>query len=52
VPPDPSLSDAARDVTHEVEVLALEYPEASGPELVLILARRYIRPRLKRGERT
>ena len=48
--PDP-LSPAALDVIHEVEALAREYPEDTGPELVLKLARRYIRPRLKRGER-
>ena len=55
VPPDP-LSPAALDVRHEVETLAREYREAEGrdatkPELVLELARRYIGPRLKRGER-
>ena len=48
--PDP-LSPAALDVRHELEELAREYPEASGPELVLMLARRYIPVRLKRGER-
>ena len=49
--PDPPLSPAAVDVRHVLEALAREYPEDSGPELVLKLARRYIRPRLKRGER-
>ena len=46
-----SLSPAAVDVRHELDQLARQYPEASGPELVLMLARRYIPVRLKRGER-
>ena len=49
--PEPPLSDAARDVTHEVEVLARQYPDATGPELALMLAQRYCPARLKRGER-
>ena len=49
--PDPPLSPAARDVIHELEGIARQYPDASPPVLVLLLARRYIRPRLKWGER-
>ena len=54
--PDPPLSPAAADVRHERADLAREYREAhgrdaSGPELVLLLARKYCPVRLKRGER-
>jgi hypothetical protein len=49
--PDPPLSPAALDVRHALEDLAREYPEASAPALVLLLARRYIQARLKRRER-
>ena len=45
------LSVAALDVRHELERLAGEHPEASGPELAAMLARRYCPARLKRGER-
>ena len=51
MPPDPDLSPAARDVIHEVGEIARQYPDASPPVLVLKLARRYIKPRLKWGER-
>jgi hypothetical protein len=56
VPPDPPLSPAARDVRAEVAKLARDYRkdrgrDATGPELVLLLARRYISARLKRGQR-
>ena len=50
-PPDPDLSPAARDVMHELAEIARQYPDASPPVLVLKLARRYIKPRLKWGER-
>lgn len=45
------LSDAARDVRHELEALARDHPDASGPELVLMLARSYCPARLRKGER-
>ena len=48
--PDP-LSPAAVDVMHELDDIARQYPDASPPVLVLKLARRYIKPRLKWGER-
>ena len=52
----PGLSDAARDLSHDIARLDRQYRdehgrEPSGPELVLALARRYITARLKRGER-
>jgi hypothetical protein len=49
---DPAaLSPAAAAVLADLEALAAEYPQDSGPELVLRLARRFIRPRLKRRDR-
>ncbi len=50
--PDAPLSPAALDVLHALETLAREHPGASRPELVLLLARGYIRPRLKRRHQT
>ncbi len=54
--PDPGPSPAARDVRHELAKVARQYREAhgrdaSGPELVLLLARKYCPARLRRGER-
>ena len=51
-----SRSEAARDVHRELEQVAVQYREQHGRdacqvELVLLLARRYIPARLKRGER-
>ncbi len=55
MPPDTAcgggLSDAALDVGHALEALARDRPEASAPQLVLWLARRYIPARLKRWHR-
>lgn len=48
--PDPSLSPAALDVMAELESLAREHPEASGPDLAAMLARRWCPARLRRRE--
>jgi hypothetical protein len=59
VQPDPPLSGAARDVTHELEAFALRHPDAKATVIAWHLAcvwvpgrlRRKYRSDLKRGER-
>lgn len=47
--PEPLSADAVA-VAHELADLAREYPDASGPELVAMLAKRWCPARLKKGE--
>jgi hypothetical protein len=48
---DEGLSPAALDVRRVLEALARHHPDATGPELVLMLARVCIWHRLKRRSR-